>query len=490
MNSAGLEQVLAEIYANAIAQGVNPLMSSDNPFSDEWKRQVGYYGHNPIIDDAKNLATAWYNPNFRFLDQWWRKYKPPVVEEEELEEEKPIEKVLEEIISEGGGDRVASDGFTDMRDPAFMGRESYPGMKDGQWLGGNLGWKDAAQMLGTMKGGLGGLLSGMLNGSLSTYGSSSGKNAIGNIADALGVNKDTALAEIGRALGYSDPATAAAAKKDTGILGQLSNALFGGKPGTPNVKGMMAGALAGFKPTWDNPTFNNIVNERATIAGVLNALANPDVSFGTWGSLGSWNNPAAISQFADALAKAGAPLDTMTNRQKQAASLMSALLDSTAKSAFSPKAPMSTVNGLLQALLSESNPGINQLASRNMDTARANLYGSLLSGLPDNAFEAAKAMSGLDLGELQEKLSWSNFDALNKDKPLSEQLSALVDRQERAKAIADELADRPDQGGDGGDGIGGTGYGKGGSRGDVGDFDGTGGTEAEHQANDPEAKNA
>jgi len=475
------EQVLAEIYANAIAQGVNPLYVSDNPFSDEWKRQVGYYGHNPIIDDRTPFATADYRPYFRFLDQWWRKYKPPVIEEEEeLEEEKPVEKVLEEIISEGGGDRVASDGFTDMRDPAFMGRESYPGMKDGQWLGGNLGWKDAAQMLGTMKGGLGGLLSGMLNGSLSTYGSPSGKEAIGNIADALEVNKDTALAEIGRALGYSDPATA---KRDTSILGQL----FGGKPGTPNVKGMMAGTLAGYPNTWDNPTFNNIVNERATIAGVLNALANPDVSFGTWGALGSWNNPAAISQFADALAKAGAPFNTMTDRQKQAASLMSALLDSAAKSAFSTKTPMSTVNGLLQALLSESNPGINQLANRNMDTARANLYGSLLSGLPDNAFEAAKAMSGLDLGGLQEKLGWSSFDARNKDKSLSEQLSALVDRQERAREIANELAGRS---GEGGDGIGGTGYGEGGSRGDVGDFDGTGGTEAEHQANDPEAKNA
>ncbi len=451
--SAGLTDVLASIYSNAIAQGVNPLHASDNPFSDEWKRQVGYYGHNPIIDDRTPLATADYRPDFRFADDWWRRYKPPVVEEEEeLEEEKPVEKVLEEIISEGGGDRVASDGFVDMRDPEFMGRESYPGKKEGQWLGGNLGWKDAASMLGNMRGGLGGLLSGMLNGSLSTYGSSSGKNAIGDIADALGINKDTALAEIGKALGYSDPATAAAAKKDTGILGQLSNALFGGKPGTPNVKGMMAGTLAGYPNTWDNPTFNNIVNERATIAGVLNALANPDVSFGTWGKRadGTWGAPAAISQFADALAKAGTPLDTMTNRQKQAASLMGALLDSTAKSAFSPKAPMSTVNGLLQALLSESNPGINQLANRNMDTARANLYGSLLSGLPDSAFEAAKAMSGLDLGGLQEKLGWSSFDARNKDKSLGEQLSALVDRQERAREIANELAGRSGEGGDGG----------------------------------------
>lgn len=294
------EQVLAEIYANAIAQGVNPLYVSDNPFSDEWKRQVGYYGHNPIIDDRTPFATADYRPDFRFLDQWWRKYKPPVIEEEEeLEEEKPVEKVLEEIISEGGGDRVASDGFTDMRDPAFMGRESYPGMKDGQWLGGNLGWKDAAQMLGTMKGGLGGLLSGMLNGSLSTYGSPSGKEAIGNIADALGVNKDTALAEIGRALGYSDPATA---KRDTSILGQL----FGGKPGTPNVKGMMVGTLAGYPTnTWDNPTFSNIVNERDTIRGVLEALAmeraaNP-VTLGSWGKKtdGTWGAPDLIGGFTD-----------------------------------------------------------------------------------------------------------------------------------------------------------------------------------------------
>ena len=444
--SSDLTDVLASIYSNRIAQGMNPLASGDNPFADEWKRQVGYYGHNPVVGSESPFATLDYRPAFRFADDWWKRYEPPVVEEKELEEEKPIEKVIEELVSEGGGDRVPSEGFTDMRDPAFMGRDGYPGKKDGQWLGGNIGWKDAAQMLGNVQGGIGGLLSGMLNGSLSTYGSSSGKNAIGNIADALGVDRNAALAEIGKALGYSDPATA---KRDTSILGQL----FGGKPGTPNVKGMMAGALAGYPNTLDNPTFSNIVNERATIAGVLNALANPDVSFGTWGSPGSWNNPAAISQFADALAKAGASLDTMTNRQKQAASLMGALLDSTAKSAFSPKAPMSTVNGLLQALLSESNPGINQLANRNMDTARANLYGSLLSGLPDNAFEAAKAMRGLSFDDpngLQEKLGWSSFDAANKGKPLREQLAALVDRQERAREIANELSGRSGEGGDGG----------------------------------------
>ncbi len=375
--SAGLTDVLASIYSNAIAQGVNPLHASDNPFSDEWKRQVGYYGHNPIIDDRTPLATADYRPDFRFADDWWRRYKPPVVEEEEeLEEEKPVEKVLEEIISEGGGDRVASDGFVDMRDPAFMGRESYPGMKDGQWLGGNLGWKDVAQAIGTMKGGVGGLLSGMLNGSMSTYGSSSGKNAIGDIADALGINKDTALAEIGKALGYSDPATAAAAKKDTGILGQLSNALFGGKPGTPNVKGMMAGTLAGYPNTWDNPTFSNIVNERASIAGVLNALANPDFDWGLAGAKGNWSNPSAISGFVNMANNLGVDLVGMQNKDQLGmwntiAELMGV------KAAYNPK-----TNGFLQALLEMGGPMADRASKGALDSSELGLMASAAIGNP------------------------------------------------------------------------------------------------------------
>ena len=454
------EQVLAEIYANAIAQGVNPLISSDNPFSDEWKRQIGYYGHNPIIDDAKNLATAWYNPNFRFLDQWWKKYKPPVVEEEELEEEKPIEKVIEEIISEGGNGGIANDGFVDMRDPAFMGRESYPGMKDGQWLGGNLGWKDAAQMLGTMKGGLGGLLSGMLNGSLSTYGSSSGKNVIGEIAEKLGVNKDTALAEIGKALGYSDPATA---KRDTSILGQL----FGGKPGTPNVKGMMAGTLAGYPNTWDNPTFNNIVNERATIAGVLDALATPDFDWGLAGAKGNWSNPSAISGFVNMANNLGVDLVGMQNKDQLGMwNTIAELMGATA--AYNPK-----VNGFLQALYEMNGPPIAKRAAKGeLDSSDLGLMASRAIGNP--------------WGELRDEMKSGKFD--NFDKVARDYLDA----KDRLRKINEAVEkSRSGEGGDGGkDGINGTGYGKGGSRGDVGDFDGTGGTEAEHQANDPEAKNA
>jgi hypothetical protein len=457
------EQVLAEIYANAIAQGVNPLMSSDNPFSDEWKRQVGYYGHNPIIDDRTPFATADYRPYFRFLDQWWRKYKPPVIEEEEeLEEEKPVEKVLEEIISEGGGDRVASDGFTDMRDPAFMGRESYPGMKDGQWLGGNLGWKDAAQMLGTMKGGLGGLLSGMLNGSLSTYGSPSGKEAIGNIADALGVNKDMALAEIGKALGYSDPATA---KRDTSILGQL----FGGKPGTPNVKGMMAGTLAGYPNTWDNPTFNNIVNERATIAGVLDALATPDFDWGLAGVKGNWSNPSAISGFVNMANNLGVDLVGMQNKDQLGMwNTIAELMGATA--AYDPK-----VNGLIQALYKIGGTPMAKRASKGeLDSSDLGLMASSAIGNP--------------WGGLRDEMKSGKFD--NFDKVARDYLDAK-DRLGKINKAVEKSRSGEGGGNDyGGDGIGGTGYGDGGSRGDVGDFDGTGGTEAEHEANDPEAKNA
>lgn len=456
------EQVLAEIYANAIAQGVNPLYVSDNPFSDEWKRQVGYYGHNPIIDDRTPLATADYRPDFRFLDQWWRKYKPPVVEEEELEEEKPVEKVLEEIISEGGGDRVAPDGFVDMRDPAFMGRSGYPGMKDGQWLGGNLGWKDAAQMLGNMRGGIGGLLSGMLNGSLSTYGSPSGKNAIGNIADALGVNKDTALAEIGKALGYSDPATAAA-KKDTSLVGQLTNALFGGKPGTPNVKGMMAGTLAGYPNTWDNPTFNNIVNERATIAGVLNALATPDFDWGLAGAKGNWSNPSAISGFVNMANKLGVDLVGMQNKDQLGMwNTIAELMGATA--AYNPK-----VNGFLQALYEMNGSPMAERASKGaLDSSELGLMASSAIGNP--------------WGGLRDEMKSGKFD--NFDKVARDYLDA----KDRLGKINEAV--EKSRSGEGGDGIGGTGYGPGGSRGDVGDFDGTGGTEAEHEANDPEAKNA
>lgn len=449
MNSTGLEQVLAEIYANAIAQGVNPLHVSDNPFSDEWKRQVGYYGHNPIIDDRTPFATADYRPDFRFLDQWWRKYKPPVVEEEELEEEKPIEKVLEEIISEGGGDRVASDGFVDMRDPEFMGRSGYPGMKDGQWLGGNLGWKDAAQMLGTMKGGLGGLLSGMLNGSLSTYGSPSGKEAIGNIADALGVDKNTALAEIGRALGYSDPATA---KRDTSILGQL----FGGKPGTPNVKGMMAGTLAGYPNTWNNPTFSNIVNERDTIRGVLEALAmeraaNP-VTLGSWGKKtdGTWGAPDLIGGFTDWL---GYDITSMTPMEAAIANYYG----------------NSVLPGIQTGTLDQVKGYLKGLFDATKFAGTVNGKEIEKTGRPTNDFAGRLASNALGM------LGKFDFN--------------------RAQEYLDKKAEFMDKGGDGKggdgiDGIGGTGYGKGGSRGDVGDFDGTGGTEAEHEANDPEAKNA
>jgi len=398
-------------------------MSSDNPFSDEWKRQVGYYGHNPIIDDRTPFATADYRPDFRFLDQWWRKYKPPVVEEEELEEEKPIEKVLEEIISEGGGDRIASDGFVDMRDPEFMGRSGYPGMKDGQWLGGNLGWKDAAQMLGTMKGGLGGLLSGMLNGSLSTYGSPSGKNAIGNIADALNIDKNTALAEIGRALGYSDPATA---KRDTSILGQL----FGGKPGTPNVKGMMAGTLAGYPNTWDNPTFNNIVNERASIAGVLDALATPDFDWGLAGAKGNWSNPSAISGFVNMANKLGVDLVGMQNKDQLGMwNTIAELMGATA--AYNPK-----VNGFLQALYEMGSPMAKRASKGELDSSELGLMASRAIGNP--------------WGGLRDEMKSGKFD--NFDKVARDYLDA----KERLGKINEAVkGGRSGEGGDGPTGGGG-----------------------------------
>jgi hypothetical protein len=259
----------------------------------------------------------------------------------------------------------------------------------------------------------------MLNGSLSTYGSPSGKEAIGNIADALGVNKDTALAEIGRALGYSDPATA---KRDTSILGQL----FGGKPGTPNVKGMMAGTLAGYPNTWDNPTFNNIVNERATIAGVLDALATPDFDWGLAGAKGNWSNPSAISGFVNMANNLGVDLVGMQNKDQLGMwNTIAELMGATA--AYNPK-----VNGFLQALYKMNGSPMAKRASKGeLDSSDLGLMASRAIGNP--------------WGELSKDIT--NFDKVARD---------YLDAKERLREINEAVkGGRSGEGGDGPTGGGG-----------------------------------
>lgn len=100
----------------------------------------------------------------------------------------------------------------------------------------------------------------------------------------------------------------------------------------------------------------------------------------------------------------------------------------------------------------------------------------------------ASSAIGNPWGGLRDEMKSGKFD--NFDKVARDYLDAK-DRLGKINKAVEKSRSGEGGGNDyGGDGIGGTGYGEGGSRGDVGDFDGTGGTEAEHEANDPEAKNA
>jgi hypothetical protein len=189
---------------------------------------------------------------------------------------------------------------------------------------------------------------------------------------------------------------------------------------------MMAGTLAGYPNTWDNPTFNNIVNERATIAGVLDALATPDFDWGLAGAKGNWSNPSAISGFVNMANNLGVDLVGMQNKDQLGMwNTIAELMGATA--AYNPK-----VNGFLQALYEMNGSPMAKRASKGeLDSSDLGLMASRAIGNP--------------WGELSKDIT--NFDKVARD---------YLDAKERLREINEAVkGGRSGEGGDGPTGGGG-----------------------------------
>ena len=287
----------------------------ENPFASAWQRNTGVGNPHYVGDGTPFSIWDWF-PEMRL--QWDQTPKPKPEEPETEEEKKPVRE------SEGGGGDGSGNGFVDMRDPEFWGVDALNGTKRaGGWLDvpGKTMVSELTNMLGGFNGMRGGLLSSLFSGNLSTFASPGGQAAIEAAANAFGVDPAVAKNEIASALGF----TSGTAKSGLGstALGAAAGALTGGLPGLlggllggttsgvsgykgPNVMGMMAGKIAGYPNTWDNPTFSNIVNERQTIAGVMDALATPELSWGSWGKGATgWGSPSSINDFTGMMADLG-----------------------------------------------------------------------------------------------------------------------------------------------------------------------------------------
>lgn len=290
----------------------------ENPFASAWQRNTGVGNPHYVGDGTPFSIWDWF-PEMRL--QWDQKPTEPKEPETKKDEEEKL--VRESEGGAGGGDGVGSPGL-DMRDPEFWGVDALNGTKKaGGWLDvpGKTMVSELMNMLSGFNGMRGGLLSSLFSGNLSTFASPGGQAAIEAAAKAFGVDPAVAKNEIASALGFTSgtaksglgsTALGAAAGALTGGLPGLLGGLFGGTtsgvPGYkgPNVMGMMAGKIAGYPNTWDNPTFSNIVNERQTIAGVMNALATPELSWGSWGKgTTGWGSPSSINDFTGMMAALG-----------------------------------------------------------------------------------------------------------------------------------------------------------------------------------------
>lgn len=302
---------------NSIVSAVAASLS-ENPFASAWQRNTGVGNPHYVGDGTPFSIWDWF-PEMRL--QWDQKPTEPEEPETEKDEEEKL--VRESESGAGGGDGVGSPGL-DMRDPEFWGVDALNGTKKaGGWLDvpGKTMVSELMNMLSGFNGMRGGLLSSLFSGNLSTFASPGGQAAIEAAAKAFGVDPAVAKNEIASALGF----TSGTAKTGLGstALGAAAGALTGGLPGLlggllggttsgvsgykgPNVMGMMAGKIAGYPNTWDNPTFSNIVNERQTIAGVMNALATPELSWGSWGKgTTGWGSPSSINDFTGMMAALG-----------------------------------------------------------------------------------------------------------------------------------------------------------------------------------------
>ena len=299
---------------NSIVSAVAASLS-ENPFASAWQRNTGVGNPHYVGDGTPFSIWDWF-PEMRL--QWDQTPKPKPEEPETEEEKKPVRE------SEGGGGDGSGNGFVDMRDPEFWGVDALNGTKRaGGWLDvpGKTMVSELMNMLGGFNGMKGGLLSSLFSGNLSTFASPGGQAAIEAAAKAFGVDPAVAKNEIASALGF----TSGTAKSGLGStsLGAAAGALTGGLPGLlggllggttsgvsgykgPDVMGMMAGKIAGYPNTWDNPTFSNIVNERQTIAGVMDALATPELGWGSWGKgTTGWGSPSSINDFTGMMADLG-----------------------------------------------------------------------------------------------------------------------------------------------------------------------------------------
>lgn len=221
-----------------------------------------------------------------------------------VEPDEPVTPVAPEIPidrpdSDGGDGRDdwrdgrRDGGFIDMRDPGFWN------LPDGEWFDTPTSstWRGIQNAIGLTRGGL---LSSLLGGSsarFSTFASPDGQAAIEAASKQLGLDPVEVKSEIAKALGF-----------------------MGSNP--PGV----SSALFGPVNQWDMDWFNNIVNERKTIAGVVDKMALDKAlktaGLGTmdWGSMAA--RPGGIADILGGMRELGYGLPELGNMNQLSKSII------------------------------------------------------------------------------------------------------------------------------------------------------------------------
>jgi len=194
------------------------------------------------------------------------------------------EKTVPEEQRQGsdGGEDALGGGFVDMRDPAFWG------LDDGEWLDtpSSSTWRGVQNALGLTKGGLLSSLFGGGSSRFSTFTSPDAQAAIEAASKRMGLDPVEVKSEIAKALGFT-----------------------GSNP--PGV----TSALFGPTDQWSTDWFNNVVNERKTIAGVVEKMALDKalnaVGLGTvdWGSAA--DRPYGIADMMEGWGKLGVDMSRL-----------------------------------------------------------------------------------------------------------------------------------------------------------------------------------
>lgn len=400
------------------------LFGGDNPLVSEWRRQVGQTETmpDPRIADGDPFSVHNWQPYMRFsFDQPLTPDIPdPIPEDPTVPTERNG--------GDGGGDGLGRD-FQDIRSPGFWGIKGFPGKTEGQWLDLPAGTvaRDLLNSYGTWRGGfLGNLLGGNR---FSTYESLGGQAAIEEAAKALGVDPSRAKAAMEQALGYGMQTEA-----PSGLLGSVLGGL------SP-----LAGMMLGTTPMNEN-LFNNILNERATMAGVMGAMANPQLDFGVF--MPSADNPYGAPRhakgFLDALNRAGVDLGSMSPAELAG---LQVGLDSWGNFAAAPPTP-----GFMAQLKDMGLTGIagDIAQGKGLDSAEAGLAaGRMKDPATDRPFR--ESLDKWAKGEISTEEMSRAKDVYDKNK---DDLMAGRNRKDR---------DKGGKGGDGGSRGGGGNMGSGGS---------------------------